>query len=405
MSKNYLDEILEYANLPKNDECAWCGKQIKTVRMLAVGGEVEAPSSAIPPDAVPATRSPMAPRDWVRDWYANRKFGDDRDYLLNAYKNQFLPAIDNAEVSLVPNLKSDNGTQTIDGMYDPTSKSIYINSTIENENAAMVHELGHAADYATSSNPNKELDAAESIFDEAYGGDTYYERASTSYDKSSPLDSYDAIQRGENINRINMDPWDKNITKSAKKYAEKADLQWDYAPYRAAVDRIKKSIGFTDKMTEREFSLAGGDELPESDDLNLIMSQSYPRPSYMNNSNPIYNILKNSQYTADPADMYSKFGDKTDFRYFTSPTEVSSRLMEMRYDMGVKPDEKITKEKFESFIKQNKDRDYYKDLLKVSNNGDDSIIDMLNNFVSSDKKTNNNKNSGYLDYLKTVKNA
>lgn len=129
------------------------------------------------------------------------------------------------------------------------------------------------------------------------------------------------------------------------------------------------------------------------------------------NSKGMESIKKLSDYkNADKLDE----GRKKYINYLTKPTEVSSRLMQLRYDMDLKPDEIVTPERVKKYIEENSEKldteqmpDYiYEifDYIKNRKNMNDinvGIANFLNKFVSTDT----NKQSPYSQYLKTIKNA
>lgn len=101
-------------------------------------------------------------------------------------------------------------------------------------------------------------------------------------------------------------------------------------------------------------------------------------PSYSRSINQ--NII---DYNKKPLNMVEGiYKDKYD--YFTDPDEVHARIMILRKEAGFKPDEKITKEKLDNFLKKDKEKNSnINDLFNITD--PDGVIEMLNNMVSNEK--------------------
>ena len=79
---------------------------------------------------------------------------------------------------------------------------------------------------------------------------------------------------------------------------------------------------------------------------------------------------------------------KEKYEYFTNPDEVHSRVMVLRQAAGIKPNQKITPEFLDNFIKNYKgDNSNINDLLNLSK-GKEGLLNMLN-YMAVNKSKNN----------------
>lgn len=80
---------------------------------------------------------------------------------------------------------------------------------------------------------------------------------------------------------------------------------------------------------------------------------------------------------------------KSKYEYFSNPDEVHSRIMVLREKAGFKPNEFITPEKLEGFLKTYKgDNDNINDILNISK-GKEGILNMLNYMAKNKTKSLN----------------
>ena len=79
---------------------------------------------------------------------------------------------------------------------------------------------------------------------------------------------------------------------------------------------------------------------------------------------------------------------KNKYEYFTNPDEVHSRIMVLRQAAGIKPNQTVTPEYLDNFIKNYKgDNSNINDLLNLSK-GKEGLLNMLN-FMAVNKPNNN----------------
>lgn len=360
-----LRTLLELAANPRNNNYSWIGSH------FADGGLIEDP---VPQPIIPSTRSTKDPHDWVRDWYKNRSFGDERDLLMNTYRDSAVRAIEQTPIQLEKSLKINDNTYAA-GWYEPTDKTIKIStSSPSDENATIIHELSHAGDLASDNR-------------------MYYPDNASSFE----LDSNGNVPyNGEFINKINKMAYDKNIVNDHKDFIKNSGYEWDYTDYYTAKNELEKLTGYHDGMNADDFyknlsknTSRHGNKIS---DLSAVIEAYHS--GNVGDKTSLYDMISGRGKMLDDTELFDRYGNKDEYNYLKTPTEISSRLMEMRYDMGVDPKEKITKDKYDKFIKNNPDMDYLKDLMKVTKEGHDSILDMLNNFVDSTKNNKDNiKNS------------
>ena len=79
---------------------------------------------------------------------------------------------------------------------------------------------------------------------------------------------------------------------------------------------------------------------------------------------------------------------KNKYEYFTNPDEVHSRIMVLRQAAGIKPDQVVTEEYLDNFMKNYKgDNSNINDLLNLSK-GKEGLLNMLN-FMAANKSNKN----------------
>lgn len=82
---------------------------------------------------------------------------------------------------------------------------------------------------------------------------------------------------------------------------------------------------------------------------------------------------------------------KNKYEYFTNPDEVHSRIMVLRQAAGIKPDQFVTPEYLDNFIKNYKgDNSNINDLLNLSK-GKEGLLNMLNYMAANKKRNNSNQ--------------
>lgn len=115
-----------------------------------------------------------------------------------------------------------------------------------------------------------------------------------------------------------------------------------------------------------------------------------PKPSRPTLVNPLaehtYPLIEKEINTAGiPMDTSLP---KDYYDYLKKPIEVHARLMELRRDMGLKPDQDVTKEQLQNFIKSGKKKSYYLDQLKEILD-DRGILNLLNKTAANQIPTDN----------------
>ena len=82
---------------------------------------------------------------------------------------------------------------------------------------------------------------------------------------------------------------------------------------------------------------------------------------------------------------------KDKYEYFTDPNEVHSRIMVLRQAAGIKPDQVVTPEYLDNFIKNYKgENSNINDLLNLSK-GKEGLLNMLNYMAANESKNNLNQ--------------
>jgi hypothetical protein len=326
-------------------------KKFRVVGQYADGGGIGEPA--------PKTRSPLAPKDWVRDWYANRQMiNPTHNLMLDKIRPDLLNSIDTLPDTQYLDILSNKDAL---GQYIPANHKIEMSNKVKDSDygkSILVHEMGHSVDVP---NANKLSDINK-----------YAIKDNT----TSPLEGFRNVYGGA------LD-----------------DLRADYEE-RLNIFRQENSLG-KEPLTNKDLSKVDSDSLLNflNEDNNLFgdnifnINDTDKRDIALNRLNGKVTIQDENLI---PKDIYGRH------EYLSEPTEVSSRIMQLRYDMGVKPDEVVTPIMLRDFMEKNNQLEYLQDLRNISKDGTNSIIQMLNKMVSNDTPK---KNSGYLDYLKSTKNT
>ena len=98
------------------------------------------------------------------------------------------------------------------------------------------------------------------------------------------------------------------------------------------------------------------------------------------------NIVNHNIYKKDDKRLPKEMANK--YEYFSNPDEVHSRIMVLRKDMGLKPNEKVEHKKLLNYLKNYKGNDT--NILDIINLTDDrGLLDMLNYMAYNEKQTDN----------------
>lgn len=330
-------------------------------------------------------------RKWVSNWFSNRKMQNaETQSLLDASKQNMLDITNN--VSITPVSQGMEGTSIkmdtdltdnrhdILGIYSHKDKAIDILEGAEKGTIAE-HEITHATDDGMDIdlriNQNEVI--AQNTKDIRKVSDDYIRQKYKNAQETMPI-----------ISKYIDDTY-------------KVELEKLKAKYKNLPENERKS-----KMAEEQPNL-----LPD-----IMYKFREENPLMYNKIRPLikgdwtdfmYANNQNKISYEDSADLKSRY--KTIFmseydyidkiknnvkpfnKYIKNFDEVHARIMEIRRDLDIKPDQVIN----ETFIEENKDKlkknDAYLELREISKEGDKSIINLLNQLVQVDKEDSKIKNA------------
>ena len=313
------------------------------------------------------------PRDWLTNWYKNRKLQDQtaQSNLQNEVKTRIANVQNTPMRKDIDSYMNNGNSKGVNlagdaiAQYNPKDKNIWYNSVVD-EYDIGTHELTHASDDIIGSKVNE---SDKNIIQSNL-------KPIGSFDKEYYSKLYD--NKDADIAELS-----RKIENKAKALKNKEDLSGDvYDDGEVTIDMFYEDAIDTLSATDKELwsnvasTIKKRDKnyvidlmMPkEMDGVELSIKNNYLKDAFVTKGEYLNEAARNHE------NIKSYYNS-----YISDPKEAHARLMDIRRNLDLKPDQIVTEKDIENAKKDGSiNIDAYKELIKVAKDGDKSIIEMLN---------------------------